>query len=385
MSDNVRKAVTLLLVLVLIAGIFVLVVRYTPRPTSEGVDLVGEAWEYVFDHFVDRDGLDPDEVSEGAIRGMIEALDDPWSLYFDAEDYQLIQSGLEGKFGGIGAVVSVVDGQITISKPIAGGPAEKAGIVVGDQVLEVDGESTEGLSLDQVVAKMRGDEGTEVRLLILHPDAEEPVEIVVTRDVIQVDTVEVEMLDDDVARIEVSRFTSRTATELESALESVLGNGTKGLVLDLRDNPGGVLDVAVSVTSQFLDDGIVLYSLDGEGNRKDYSVRDGGLALDIPLVVLVNGGSASASEIVAGALQNHERAVLIGEVTRGKGSVNADFRLSDGSAIRLTIQRWYTPDGREIEGIGLTPDIAVELTQEDREQGRDPQLERALEEVRGLL
>jgi carboxyl-terminal processing protease len=385
MANNVRKAATLLLVLVLITGIFVLVVRYTPRPTSEGADLVSEAWEYVFDHFVDREGLDPDEVSEGAIRGMIEALDDPWSLYFDAEEYQLIQSGLAGKFGGIGAHVTLSDGQITISEPIEGGPAEKAGIIAGDKILEIDGESTEGLSLDEAVMKIRGEKGTEVRLLIQHPGDEEPVEILVIRDVIQVDTVEVEILDEDVARIEVSRFTSRTTTELESALESVLGNGTKGLVLDLRDNPGGVLDVAVSVTSQFLDDGIALYSLDGEGNRKDYSVEAGGLALDIPLVVLVNGGSASASEIVAGALQDYDQAILIGEATRGKGSVNADFKLSDGSAIRLTIRRWYTPDGREIEGNGLTPDIEVELTQEDREQGRDPQLERALEVVQGLL
>ncbi len=385
MFDSPRRLATLFLVLVLVAAVFVVVARYTPRPPVEGLEVVGEAWDFILSDYVDQDEIDAGTLSEGAIRGMIESLEDPWSSYITAEQYEMVHENLQGKFGGIGAVVSTDGGEIVISEPIEGGPAEKAGIVAGDRILGVDGESTAGMTVDQAVSRIRGEEGTDVSLLVLHPDADEPVEIVITREIIELDTVELEMPKEDIAVVDIAQFSASTTSEFESALKDALSSGASAIILDLRGNPGGLLSVAVDVASQFLDDGIVLYSMDAEDNRKNYEVNGEALVPDVPVVVLVNDHSASASEIVAGALQDRDRAILVGTQTVGKGSVNLDFRLSDGSAVRLTTQRWYTPSGHQIEGNGLTPDIQVQMTPEDMQAGRDPQLQEAFDYLESVL
>jgi carboxyl-terminal processing protease len=382
----VRIAAPLLLVILFIVAYFGAGCdwsRWATSPTEREFDLIEEAWQIILDDFVDSDELDLNKLSQGAIEGMIEALDDPYSDYFDAEHHALTQDELEGSFGGIGVKIKIdEEGQLTVVAPLVGSPAQREGIMPGDKILGVDGETTEGLSLIEVTFKVRGELGTQVTLRILHQGEDVPQDIVITREKIELASVLPSILLDNIAHIEVGHFSSRTGAEIISALEDITADGMSGIILDLRDNLGGVLEAAVDLASQFLEEGIVLYVIDGEGNRETWEVREGGLATDLPLAVLVNGNSASASEIVAGALQDHGRGVVIGTKTRGKGSVNHFHQLSDGSAVYITTARWYTPNERQIEGQGILPDVTVEITAEDIEADYDPQLERAIEYIK---
>ena len=385
MLSKLRSAGLVLLVVALIAALFVPWLVSTLKPPPTGIELVEEAWQVILEDFVDSDELDPDVLAQGAIRGLIEALEDPHSAYFDPERYDEWQEHLQGAFGGIGAQVSVIDGQVAIVEPLDDSPAEREGIAAGDRILEVDGTSTEGMTLDEAVGRIRGEPGTQVTLLVLHKDEETPVELVITRELIKLDSVTWEMLPGGIAHMQIIQFTNRTAAEMITALEEMLAGDVAGIILDLRNNQGGVLSTAVTVASQFLKEGIVLYAIDNEDERDTWDVQAGGLATTPPLAVLVNAHSASASEVVAGALQDHQRGRLIGTTTYGKGSVNHVRQLSDGSAIYITIERWYTPNGRQIEEHGITPDEEVEMTVEDMREGRDPQLERAIEYLRSQL
>ena len=382
----VRIAAPLLLVMFFIVAYFGAGCdwsRWATSPTEREFDLIEEAWQIILDDFVDSDELDLNKLSQGAIEGLIGALDDPYSDYFDAEHHALTQDELEGSFGGIGVKIKIdEEGQLTVVAPLVGSPAQREGIMPGDKILGVDGETTEGLSLIEVTFKVRGELGTQVTLRILHQGEDVPQDIVITREKIGLASVLPSILLDNIAHIEVGHFSSRTGAEIISALEDITADGMSGIILDLRDNLGGVLEAAVDLASQFLEEGIVLYVIDGEGNRETWEVREGGLATDLPLAVLVNGNSASASEIVAGALQDHGRGVVIGTKTLGKGSVNHFRQLSDGSAIYITTARWYTPNERQIEGQGILPDVTVEITAEDIEADYDPQLERAIEYIK---
>ena len=355
-------------------------------PAESEFDLVEEAWQVILNDYVDSDSLDLDKLSRGAINGMIEALDDPYSAYFDARFYELSQYNLEGSFGGIGVEITMSrENQLTVVAPIAGTPAQKEGMLPGDRILEIDGETTEGISMIEAVLKVRGEPGTVVRLRVLHEGEDTPQDFEITREEIDIETVLPKILDGNIAHIEINHFSSRTKSEIVSTLEDIAVDELSGIILDLRDNPGGVLKAAVSVASQFLDQGVVTFVVDGEGNEDPWEVEEGGLAIDVPVVVLVNGNSASASEVVAGALQDYERAVIIGTKTLGKGSVNHFRQLSDGSAIYITSARWLTPDKHQIEGQGIIPDEIVEITEDDVEQGLDPQLERAVEYIQSQL
>ena len=382
----VRIAAPLLLVILFIVAYFGAGCdwsRWATSPTEREFDLIEEAWQIILDDFVDSDELDLNKLSQGAIEGLIGALDDPYSDYFDAKHHALTQDELEGSFGGIGVKIKIdEEGQLTVVAPLVGSPAQREGIMPGDKILGVDGETTEGLSLIEATFKVRGELGTQVTLRILHQGEDVPQDIVITREKIELASVLPSILLDNIAHIEVSHFSSRTGAEIISALEDITADGMSGIILDLRDNLGGVLEAAVDLASQFLEEGIVLYVIDGEGNRETWEVREGGLATDLPLAVLVNGISASASEIVAGALQDHGRGVVIGTKTLGKGSVNHFHQLSDGSAIYITTARWYTPNERQIEGQGILPDVTVEITAEDIEADYDPQLERAIEYIK---
>lgn len=385
MLSKVRSAGLVLLVVALIAALFVPWLVSILKPPPTGIELVEEAWQVILEDFVDSDELDPDVLAQGAIKGLIEALQDPHSAYFDPERYDEWQEHLAGAFGGIGAQVSIVDGQVVIVEPLEDSPAGREGIAAGDKILEVDGTSTEGMTLDEAVGRIRGEPGSQVALLVLHEDEETPVEIVITREMIQLDSVTWEMLSDGIAHIRIIQFTNRTAAEIVTALQELMDGDVAGIILDLRNNQGGVLSAAVTVASQFLEEGIVLYAIDNEDERDTWDVQAGGLATTPPLAVLVNAHSASASEVVAGALQDHQRGRLIGTTTYGKGSVNHVRQLSDGSAIYITIERWYTPNGRQIEEHGITPDEEVERTAEDVREGRDLQLERAIEYLMSQL
>jgi len=286
----------------------------------------------------------------------------PYSDYLDPEMYQLSLSSFSGSFEGIGAHVAARDEQIVIIAPIPDSPADMAGIRAGDVILEVDGESTLEMSLTEVVLLVRGPRGTSVRLLVLHEGETEPVEIEIVRAEIELSSVSFEMRG-DIALITITHFSERTDAELESVLESVVGEA-EGIILDLRSNPGGILDAVVSVASRFLTEGIVIDVVDNQGEHTTMSVEHKGLTTDLPLVVLVDEFSASGSEVLAGALQDHGRAVVAGRTTFGKGSVNMLRQLSDGSGIYITTARWLTPDGRLIEGKGIDPNYELELEDE---------------------
>jgi len=325
-------------------------------------NILSEAWQALNDKYVDKSKLDPKKLSEGAVRGMMGSLDQ-FSSYADPEINKLEMSNLEGKFEGIGAVISMKDNQLTVVSPIADSPAEKAGIKPGDMILEIDGQRTSTMSLIEATFKIRGAAGTTVKLLVLREGENEPVEIPIVRAEITGKSVSLEM-HDDIAYIKITQFLQSTGDDLQSVLTEAIDKGAKGVVLDLRNNPGGWLNVSADVASQFLAMGMVAKVVDDKGNESAVPVKKGGIGTHLPMVVLVNNGSASASEIVAGALQDYGRAKIIGSQTFGKGSVQIIYNLSDGSALHITAYKWLTPFGRPIDGVGLTPDIVSDLKDE---------------------
>ncbi|MCH8279683.1 MAG: S41 family peptidase [Chloroflexi bacterium] len=337
---------------------------------------LAEVWELLEAEHIDGTNLDAQAISNGAIRGMLEALDDPYTAFFDSEQYKIATQDLKGFFEGIGAEVGLREGKITILAPMPESPAEKSGIRPGDVILRIQGESAEGISLMEAVSRIRGKKGTTVELLILHLDNAEPVTILVVRGVIPLTSVRFMMLDDNIGHLRLFNFAATTNDDLLKALDTFNESGGTGIVVDLRNNPGGLLSSVVDVGSQFIEDGLVLYQIDAQGKRTDWKVKSGGKAGDIPIVVLVNEFSASASEVFTGAMLDHRRATVVGVTTFGKGSVNNLWPLRDGSGVNFTIARWYTPNGTLIEGEGITPDIVMERAGEGE---TDVQLARAIE------
>ena len=325
---------------------------------------VEQAWNIILNDYVDKDEIDTGMLSQAAIEGMIAVLDDPYTAYLDAEAYQLDISESEGEYTGIGASVGIQDGQLTVVAVFDGSPAAVAGIKTGDVILEIDSVSTSGMDLYDAVLKVRGDLGTSVSLLILRQGDTEPVEIIVVREQIEIPSVDFEMRG-DIAYISIEHFTERTNQELTPVLEAIVAEGADGIILDLRGNPGGLLDSVVLVTSRFLTQGEVLSVRDSHGNVEVYVVTPQELTTDLAMVVLVDEYSASGSEVVAGALKDHERAIIAGAATYGKGSANTLKELADGSGLYITIARWLTPDGHLIEGIGVIPDVELELADDD--------------------
>lgn len=339
-----------------------------------------EAWNLVHENYVDQP-VDDVALMRGAISGMMEALGDQHSSYMNPEDYEQANSSLEGEYEGIGAYVDTTTDYLTITSPIPGSPAEEAGLLPGDQVVAIDGEDMTGIDAELARLRVLGPAGSTVHLTVFREGEDGLLEFDIVRAKITIASATGEMLDNDIAYIQVTTFGSKTMPELEAALKDLMAQNPKGIILDLRNNGGGYLQTAVEVTSQFVDEGVALYEQYGDGRRTTYDVMPGGMATDptIPMVVLINEGSASASEIVAGALQDLGRAKLVGTVSYGKGSVQNWIPLSgDNGAVRVTIAKWLTPNEKTIHEIGLTPDYPVELTAEDREADRDPQLDEAI-------
>ena len=330
-----------------------------------GLDVVDEAWGIIFQDYVDKDRLDASVLSQAAIEGMLESLDDPYTSYLTAHGYSQSVDSLQGQFEGIGAYVGLRDEQIMIIAPITGSPADKAGIRAGDIILGVDGNTTSEMSLEEAVLHIRGPKGTSVRLLILHQGETEPEEIEIVRAEIELASVSLEMRG-DIAHVVINHFTERTGDELGSVMGQVMQERSSGIILDLRSNPGGLLSVVVDVAGYFLKEGIVVYVVDNQGKKDSYSVSPhNDVTTDLPMVVLTDNFSASGSEVLAGALQDYNRAIVAGKQTYGKGSVNTLNRLQDSSGLYITTARWLTPNGRLIEGEGISPDYELGLEGED--------------------
>jgi carboxyl-terminal processing protease len=336
--------------------------------------------------FVLPSAVKPDVLQKGAIDGVIASLNDPHSQYIPPADYQSGVDLISGTFEGIGANVNQdpTSKEIIITAPFHGSPADKAGVLPGDVILKVDGTSTDGWTTADAVKKIRGPAGTPVTISVRHPDRT-TADITIIRATVAVPTVFAQGVTDvtgktvsDLAYIQIQQFTDQTVPDMQAALQNVHDKGYKGLILDLRNNPGGGLDATVKVADMFLDGGIVLTQVDRDGNKTEYDAKSG-VVTDVPVVVLVNKNSASGSEVLSGALQDHGRAKLIGQQTFGKGSVNHLRQLSNGGALYVTIARWLTPNGTLIEGVGLTPDIKMDPTPADTEGKPGPELYTAID------
>ncbi len=338
-----------------------------------------QAWDLVHAEFVEQP-VDNEKLMQGAIRGMMDSLEDPHTSYMDPDEYQQMADPLEGEYEGIGAVVDITGDYVTFISFFPGSPAELAGLASGDMVMEVDGKDMTGIDGNLVLKKIRGPAGTEVTLKLKRKDKDEPIVVTLKRQKIVMNSVESEMLDGGIAYIQLLTFGEKTTEELKKAIRELEKEDPKGLILDLRNNGGGFLNTAIEVTSQFLKTDVVMYEEYGNGELKTFNTQPGGIAREIPMVVLINGGSASASEILAGALQDTDRAKLVGEKSYGKGSVQNWVALkNEQGAVRITIARWLTPEKRQINEIGLTPDYTVTFTDEDIEALNDVQLKKAIE------
>ena len=354
-------------------------------PSSAGENkafaLFWEVWNLVQRDFYGQLPTD-EEMTYGAIRGATSTLDDPYTAFIEPRTAAIMREDASGSFEGIGAFVGMHEGRLEIVGTIKDQPAERAGLRPGDIVLQADDTPIENMSIYEAITLIRGPAGTKVRLTILR-EGQERFEVEITRARMDIPVLESEMRQDGIAYVSLFGFNSDASAKLEKAVEEMLAKNPKGLILDLRGNPGGFLHEAALTAGLFLpEEDVVLIERSKEGEERltpqDFGAGDL-IAPDIPMVVLVNGSSASASEIVAGALQDHGRAILIGEKTFGKGSVQLVYELSNGAELRVTKARWFTPNDRAIHGEGLDPDIVVEVTPEDVEAGLDPQLDRAVD------
>jgi carboxyl-terminal processing protease len=344
-----------------------------------------EAWQLVHTQYVDQP-VDDTLLMQGAIRGMLDSLGDPQSSYMDPNTYESANADLEGGYEGIGAIVDTTGTYLTIISTFPASPAENAGLRSGDQIIALDEQDMKGVAPELVRQKVKGPAGTSVHLTIARAGEANPLEFDITRAKITTDRVTSKMLDGGIAYVKVPTFGANTTRQLTAALRPLMEQKPQGLILDLRDNGGGYLETAVEVVSQFQANGVVLYEEYGDGRRKPYNATAGGLATKIPMVVLINEGSASASEITAGALQDYGRATVVGVTSYGKGSVQNWIPVSnDQGAVRITIARWLTPKDRQIDRKGLTPDVYVPITDTDRQAGRDPQLDAAVEALGSVI
>ena len=342
-----------------------------------------ETWDIVHEEYVDQP-VDDQALMQGAIEGMLGALNDPHTSYMDPDEFEQANESLEGEYEGIGAWVDITGDYVQIISPMRGSPAAQAGLQPNDQVIGINGEDMTDVPGELVLQQILGPAGTDVTLTIQRND--ETFDVTITRQNIIVPTVDYEILEEDIAYIALSTYGDNTTEQLREALQEVLDQDPAGLIFDLRNNGGGYLKTAIQVVSEFIGEGVVMYEEYGDGQTYTYEAIPGGLATEIPLVVLVNGGTASASEITAGAIQDYERAPLVGTTTYGKGSVQTWVTLEDNAGgVRVTIARWLTPTQRQISGEGLEPEYIVEMTQEDYEQGRDPQLEKAIEVLQEII
>lgn len=345
---------------------------------------LNDAYAVVEDQYLNADEIDQEALVDGAIRGMLEALDDPYTSYFNTEEFEDFNDSLSGTFEGIGAEIGIRDDLLTVVSPLPDTPAERAGLLAGDKILFIDETDTEGMPVERAVTLIRGEQGTEVTLTIAR-EGQDIQEIVIERGVINVPEIQIEDLGDGVVHAQIYQFGQRTADELGQQLQNYQRENGQiaGVVLDLRGNPGGYLDQAVEMTGLFVDLGSVAVTEKfGDGRTEDLKTKERPQFPDTPVVVMVNQGSASASEIVAGALRDLEGVTIVGQTSFGKGSVQKLERLRRGGAVKVTIAEWLTPNGTVIQEAGITPDIEVERTVEDINNDRDPQLERATEEIK---
>lgn len=351
------------------------------------LDVFWDVWKLLDERYVDEQSLEEQQMIYGAVSGMVNALDDPYTVYMTPQETVEFDQNLGGKLEGIGAELTVRDQSLVVVTPLKGSPAEGAGLLPGDIIYKIDGNLTAEMTLFDAIMNIRGERGTRVALTIIRSGQDEPFEIGIVRDTITIESVVMEEPEEGIHWMSVHQFNDNTYPTFNAMVqELVLDDNAKGLIIDLRNNGGGYLEVAVDMLSEFVEGNVEAVTIKRRDSVDDETLYTSGSPRipSLPIVVLINDGSASASEILAGALQDHERAVVIGETSFGKGSVQEVDKLHDGSSIRLTVARWYTPNGNNIDHLGITPDIEQLMTEEDYENGTDPQLDAAVEYLKNL-
>lgn len=350
------------------------------NPQSINLSLFWNVWSELENSYVDESATQNDQnLIYGSIKGLVDSLDDPYTVFMTPEETKQFEENLNGSLQGIGAELTVDSGFLIVLSPLKDSPAEKAGLLPGDIIFQIEGEMTGEMTLFEAITKIRGEKETSVTLTIIREELTEPFDVTIVRDEITIESVTYELLDGNIAYVSINQFSDNTSGEFEEAVQNILLTNPKGVILDLRYNGGGYLDISVDILSEFISgnkEAVEIKTRNEEDNEIIYVWDDARLP-DIPLVVLVNKGSASAAEIVAGAIQDHKRGTVFGEPTFGKGSVQEVALLEDGSSLRLTIAKWLTPSGRDIDEVGIVPDRVIELTYEDIEAGNDTQLEEA--------
>lgn len=358
--------------------------KETGKPANVDFSLFWDAWAKIQEKYVNRASLDYDKMVYGAIEGLVKSLGDPYTVFFPPEENKKFNEDIKGAFEGIGAEIGMRKGVVTIVSPLEGSPAKQAGLRAGDKVLKINDTITTDLTLDEAVGLIRGPKGTEVLLTIMRYGEEAPKEIKIIRDVINVPIIKYEIKDapggKKIAYVRLNQFTENAADEFRKTVNQILNSPAQGIVLDLRDNPGGYLEVAVDIAGWFLEKGKLVVSEDfGNGDKNEHKSAGYNKLAGYQTIVLINQGSASASEILAGALRDNLGIKLVGEKSFGKGSVQELEELRGGTSLKVTVAKWLTPSGHSIMEQGLEPDEKVELTAEDIDNSRDPQLDKALE------
>ena len=356
--------------------------RKTPADKQD-VDfaLFWEVWDRLEKNYLNKEKIDPAQMVFGAIKGMVASLDDPYTVFLKPQENKEVKEDLNGAFEGVGIQLGYKEDQLAVIAPLKGTPADKAGVKAGDLILKINEETATELSADEAAQKIRGPKGTKVKLTLLHSGEKEPYEVEIVRETIVVPSVEVDFLSDNgqvVAHLKLLKFGDRTAEEWEKAVNQILEYQPQieGIILDLRNNPGGYLTGSVFIASEFLSSGIIVQQEQASGFKETYSVDRQGRLLSQPLIVLINEGSASASEIVAGSLREHQRAKVVGTKSFGKGTIQEAEDLSGGAGLHITTARWLLPSGESIDEVGLRPDVEVK---DDPQTETDEQLEKAIE------
>lgn len=405
MNKNFKIYITIYIAILFILGSFALGLAfghyYIPSKKSataeisevkENLDLFWETWNLLEKKYIGRKDLDKEKMIYGAIKGMVKSLGDSYTVFMPPAESKEFKEAVDGNFEGIGIEIDVKNDNLTVIAPLEGYPAEKAGIRTGDIIIKIGDKFTSDLDIEEAVSLIRGPRGTKVILTVLHESSKKPEEITVERTVIHVKSVKWEFAPrektngEKIAYIKISRFGNDTMDEFKKAYKEILSQDIKKVILDLRNNPGGFLDTAVELSSEFIDGTKVVVTeayLKKELNINHFT-RGKANFKDIKVVVLINNGSASASEIVAGALHDIKGIQLIGEKSFGKGSVQSLEPLQGGSSIRITVAEWLTPNGKNINKEGIEPDIKVEINEEDIKNNRDPQLDKAIEVIKGI-
>lgn len=341
-------------------------------------DLYWEVWDLLKSDYVNKDSLADKQLFYGSLEGLVSSLDDPYSEFMDPQENKQFEEDMSGTFEGIGAEIGIRDDLLTVISPIEGTPAQKAGIMAGDKILEINGESTQGMDINEAVSKIKGPKGTEVVLSIFRNGFDDVKEFKIIRDVISIKSVSYEKLDNNLFLIKINSFNGDTNYLFSQAIREVLTQDPDGIIVDLRNNPGGYLEVAVMMLGEWINGEVAVIEQFANGKTTEYLADGLNRLKNYSTVILINGGSASASEILAGALRDYNKATIIGKQSYGKGSVQMVKNLTDGSAVKITVAKWLTPKGQNIDEEGIKPDQEVELTYDDFENNRDPQLEEAI-------